>query len=358
MNKTITLARRNFSPTGGAENYLLRIARLLQSHGYELELLCETWPASDDYLFKTIHTTRTRSPRAFAEAARQWRREHPHSFFFSLERVYEADLYRAGDGLHAEWLRRRAFYYRFRGQVQNWIKIKNWQMLKLEKAMIRGGRIRHIIANSKMVLDSYASAGYPRECLSLIYNGVDFNFFSSGDRVRGRRFFGWRDGECVALFVGAGRERKGFRFAQEAVASVKGMRFFAVESPPAIPMPDVYAAADIFLFPTLYDPCANVTFEAWAAGLPVITTRDNGASELMTDGCEGFILKQANDVPALREKLKFLLDSDIRRTMGASAARLASRQDQMATAERVLKVIEEIKMRKWDDRDSNPEPRA
>ena len=46
-------------------------------------------------------------------------------------------------------------------------------------------------------------------------------------------------------------------------------------------MPHVYAAADVFLLPTLYDPFANVTLEALAAGLPVITSAQNGASEIM-----------------------------------------------------------------------------
>ncbi len=42
--------------------------------------------------------------------------------------------------------------------------------------------------------------------------------------------------------------------------------------------------------PTYYDPCSLVVLEALACGLPVITTAQNGASELMTDGREGYIL--------------------------------------------------------------------
>ena len=41
---------------------------------------------------------------------------------------------------------------------------------------------------------------------------------------------------------------------------------------------DVYHAADAFILPTIYDPCANAALEAAACGLPVITTEANGAS--------------------------------------------------------------------------------
>jgi UDP-glucose:(heptosyl)LPS alpha-1,3-glucosyltransferase len=340
MPKTIILLRRNFSPTGGAENYLLRMAKALQTRGYHLELICETWETSEENPFTSIHRTGTQSPPAFARAALHWRHHRPDAFFFSFERVYEADLYRAGDGLHSEWLRRRATYYGLRGRFQNWIKIKNRQILALEKAMIQGGGVHHIIANSRMVLESYAAAGYPRGQLSLIYNGVDNDYFSQGDRARGREFLGLSDTDCVALYIGAGRERKGFYFAREAAEGISGLRFIAIESPQPIPMPHIYAAADIFLFPTLYDPCANVTFEAWAAGLPVITTRENGAAELMDDGREGFVLDRADDIRGLKNRLQLLMDPALRAQMGSAAKALASQNKQLDAVEAMLKIIE------------------
>src|SRR5207245_1040817 len=43
----------------------------------------------------------------------------------------------------------------------------------------------------------------------------------------------------------------------------------------------VYAAADIFILPTIYDPFSNACLEALACGLPVITTGSNGFSEII-----------------------------------------------------------------------------
>ena len=64
----------------------------------------------------------------------------------------------------------------------------------------------------------------------------------------------------------------------------------------------LYAAADIFALPTIYDPFSNATLEAMASGLPVITTRNNGVAELMQDGEEGFVLEDLTDYAALAEK--------------------------------------------------------
>ena len=49
------------------------------------------------------------------------------------------------------------------------------------------------------------------------------------------------------------------------------------------PLP-YYAAADFYVHPTYYDPCSLVVLEAAACGLPLITSRYNGASEMFTDG--------------------------------------------------------------------------
>ena len=55
---------------------------------------------------------------------------------------------------------------------------------------------------------------------------------------------------------------------------------------------DCYWSSDFFVQPTYYDPCSLVVLEALACGLPVITTANNGASEMMENGREGFILSK------------------------------------------------------------------
>jgi len=89
-------------------------------------------------------------------------------------------------------------------------------------------------------------------------------------------------------------------------------------------VPDVlpaYAAADVYVHPTWYDPCSLVVLEAMACGLPVLTTRCNGASELMEDGRSGLLVDSPADTDALAAALRRLLDVDLCRVIGAAARR-------------------------------------
>src|SRR3972149_3184408 len=73
---------------------------------------------------------------------------------------------------------------------------------------------------------------------------------------------------------------------------------------------ELYAISDVFVLPTIYDPFANACLEAMASGLPVITTASNGASELIVDGCHGFILSDPTDHHGLGARILDLADPD------------------------------------------------
>lgn len=89
-----------------------------------------------------------------------------------------------------------------------------------------------------------------------------------------------------------------------------------------------YAAADIYVQPTFYDPCSLVVLEALASGLPIVTTRFNGAGELITPGLEGHILEEPSDVEALASSIAEFCDLQ-RRTRAAAAARELALQHTM-----------------------------
>src|SRR5262249_49706107 len=84
-----------------------------------------------------------------------------------------------------------------------------------------------------------------------------------------------------------------------------------------------YFAADFLVHPTFYDPCSLVVLEALACGLPVITTRYNGASELLHPPAEGFVVENPHDHSELAEAMEQLLDTG-RRSVCAHAARQAA----------------------------------
>ena len=89
----------------------------------------------------------------------------------------------------------------------------------------------------------------------------------------------------------------------------------------------VYAAADIFILPTIYDPFSNACLEALACGLPVITTRGNGFSEIIEHEVHGSIVDSGNDLKALRDAILFWSDTDRRNNARSKIIERASQFD-------------------------------
>jgi UDP-glucose:(heptosyl)LPS alpha-1,3-glucosyltransferase len=84
-----------------------------------------------------------------------------------------------------------------------------------------------------------------------------------------------------------------------------------------------YGMADAFILPTLYDPFPNVCVEALACGLPVFTTQQCGAAELIRDGDNGWVA-DALDGATLRQQLGQWLASRAEWPSLAAAARAST----------------------------------
>ena len=104
-----------------------------------------------------------------------------------------------------------------------------------------------------------------------------------------------------------------------------------------------YAASDIFVFPSIYEPFGNVHLEALASGLPVITTRLSGAAEIMQDGIHGFVITLPEDYSAIAEKMRFLMvNRDEREKISMNARKLAEKFSFKRHSERLIKLYESL----------------
>ena len=144
-------------------------------------------------------------------------------------------------------------------------------------------------------------------------------------------------GAPVRLVIAGGKKPEQFVRLAKKLGIARAVSFSGLVDP--IPL---YAAADVFVHPTWYDPCSLVTLEASASGLPVITTRCNGAAELMIDGEEGFLLDDPGDAATLAVKMKELLDPARRQSMGAAGRALALRHTFAQQTTKLLDLYAEI----------------
>jgi len=318
----IGIVRRGYSSGGGAEAYLKRLAAGLVEAGRKVALFTAAdWPR-EEWDFGPLIRVAGSSAVAFADALEKTPR-HNYDLLLSLERVWKCDVYRAGDGVHRAWLERRN---ELAGPLQKLSRVfnrKHAATLQLEESLFAKRGARRVIANSRMVKEEIVRFyGYPADRIDVVNNGVPRPAVErqAEDRVATRQSLGIGKDDVAVLFAGSGWERKGLRFAIEAVERCdEPMRLFVAGQGDhrkfrsaraqflgvVREMSSLYLATDIFLLPTLYDPFSNACLEALAAGRPVITTHANGFSEIIESGRHGTVIQRADDVEATREALQF-----------------------------------------------------
>ena len=360
-NLTIGFVRRGFSASGGAESYLKRLATGVVEKGHQVRLYTSAdWPP-EEWSFGRVTRIEGRSPIAFADEMEKLRRTPSWSaechVLMSFERIWQCDVYRAGDGVHRAWLQRREETGGPMQKLSHLFNRKHASTIALEKSLFADGGVGRVIANSRMVRDEISRFyGFSKEKIDLVYNGVPINEFRPDpeSRARTREMLGLKSEDIAVLFAGSGWERKGLRFAIEAVeASGKEMRLLVAGRGDkrkfrsarlkfldvVQDMPALYGAADIFLLPTIYDPFSNACLEALATGLPIVTTRANGFSEIMGSGIHGTIVDDPRDIRAIREALQTWSDPARRDQVRGQNAALGRQFDISANVARTLEIL-------------------
>ncbi|MFN6171419.1 MAG: glycosyltransferase family 4 protein [Burkholderiales bacterium] len=362
----IALIRAKYTPFGGAERFVQTAVAALADEGVSMTVLTRAWPetsaasggapAVDHVILNPRYFTSTGRDKSFAAAVQQHLSQTHYDLVQSHERIVGCDVFRAGDGVHATWLEQRRRVSGGLKQLGVRLNPHHRYLLATERAMFESPKLRAVICNSQMVkADISRHFDIDPAKLRVILSGVDTPVFHSGlrelHRAQTRKSLRIPKAAPVALFVGSGFERKGLigflmgladqsghaRLTRESVRGVvvghdKHLtRFQSFADQLGLSdrvsfvggVNDVrpfYAAADIFVLPTLYDPLPNACLEAMACGLPVITSTGSGAAELITNGMEGFVV-DALDTPAIADAIEASLASAMSdNQMGKNAA--------------------------------------
>jgi UDP-glucose:(heptosyl)LPS alpha-1,3-glucosyltransferase len=290
---------------------------------------------------------------SFLLFSRRILKKHRFDIVQGFGRTIKHDVFRAGGGCHKEY--RKNVLQKIKNPVVRYFKMYlPYQLLLLyiEKKQFSRENFKRIVVVSNQVKKEIASNyQVPEKEIVTIYNGVDTDTFNPSNREKYfstvREMVNIKYHEKIILFLGTGFERKGLVFLMRAFAVLKGnhpnTKLLVVGKDKAIQQykqyagklqladsvvftgqqSDVqrfYAAADIFVFPTLYEPFGNVCLEAMSSGLPVITSRINGVSEIM-EGMEHLLLENPTNIEEMAEKMRLLLANDAERAKVAIAVR-------------------------------------
>lgn len=368
---------------GGAETSTLQFVHHLMKQDVELHVFTRSRPSPTRGLH--VHTisgasmSRTRRSITFAHRVERLLRSDIFDVIHAISPCRCADIYQPRGGTVVEAIERNLALLKTSPgrrvkRYANHFNFKQRYLLALERDLLGRQDGPLVVAISDYVVrqlkDHYA---LPDGRIRKIYNGVEPDRTAASERDRHRaairREFGIHEDHCLALLIAHNFRLKGLQRWMEALAllvdrGVTGVRSLVVGkgdserwlrlaarlgitdyltfTGPTERVSEFHHAADLLVHPTYYDPCSRVVLEAMVAGLPCVTTRWDGASEMIEDGSNGYVLDDPGDIQAIADRVERLCSSDRCKRMGHAASAVADRVSMARHTAELLSLYEEM----------------
>jgi UDP-glucose:(heptosyl)LPS alpha-1,3-glucosyltransferase len=384
----IAFCYENVMPArGGCETYIADLSRRLVADCHEVHLYACRWdaealPKSMRYHELSVPSgPRFLRPWRFGTACAQALQERTHEVTIGFDKTWGQDVLYPQGGLHAASAlhnigKHRHGLSRTLARFVRQLDLAHWSFLRLERKQYLESNLPIIVVNSHMVAGHFQRYyGISPERLRVVHSAIDPARFSHSDRPKlrqdSRKESGIGGDEVVGLFVAMNYRLKGLEPLLRAVAllpQASSFRLIVVGHPRFQPYArladrlgiarrvlflgprrDVhccYYASDFLVHSTFYDPCSLVVLEALACGLPVITTRFNGASELLHPPREGFVLDSPHDTAKLAKCMSELLDPKLRNACAEAARQTAAKWTFEHHYHRLMQVLSEAASKK------------
>lgn len=265
--------------------------------------------------------------------------------------------------VHSAWMRSPVNIFRVQRDLYGayqWLYTTlnaDWEIKNLRQSPV-------VVSVSERVSQELVEiTGVPRERIRCIFNGVDLQEFSPG--LADRNELGLPENVTLALFVGDIRiNRKNLDTVLHALVQIPNLHLAVVGEIAGSPYPRMAAslslservhflgyrrdipaimqAADLFVFPSRYEPFGMVVVEAMATGLPVITAATTGAAEIVTPE-SGIVLSDCEDKDGLAQALNYLArDPALRKKMGQAGRAIAEEHSWVSKAQNYLDLFESL----------------
>jgi len=386
--KKIAFALEKFSRyAGGAESYAVSLATTLIENGWEVHLFGEAWDGEP----KEAHFHEIYIPRflpswikmlLFAWKHKKMTEKQHYDVVMGFGNTIYMNVYQSHGGVHQLSTARKVYaennvIRRIAKRIIILLSLKQWARAWIEAAPFRLNPRPRIVAIAHMIKKDMESFFHtnPDE-IEIIYNGVDTKRYNGSlrQRMRGqlRDLWGVSENDVVFLFVSYDLKKKGIEPLIEAAAKLKGIgnknfKVLVVGGQPyrsliklidrlglqdtvilagrVKSIDEFYANSDVFVLPTYYDACSLVVIEAMASGLPSITTTFNGASGIIADGKNGYIISHPPDSSDLADKMHLLMDNEKRQRMSEEAFRTGQKYSAERNHRTMMRVLDDAATR-------------
>ena len=317
LSKNIALVSRGSGSIGGLEKYGLRIALYLKDLGANVTIVSETPPLKkiEHFNYHTLNIKGLRHNKIidFSNQSSLFTKNGIFDAIIGIDRTAHQTHLRAGNGIHAAFLEQKRIIGTPFLPLKTWLNRSNKSILEIEKKALFSPRLKRVITNSYQV-KTQIKRHYPTLSIPItpIHNGVEWfemeNAFNSWQEQK--KLFCKKHGLSMHafyfLFVGHGFKRKGLAYLLNALSLIpdkdvcllvvgkdkKSKHFekiaknlglsdrvhFFGEQKNTRPF---FQVADSIVIPSIYDPFANVTVEALAMGVYVVSSAYNGGSEVL-----------------------------------------------------------------------------
>ncbi|HXF29209.1 MAG TPA: glycosyltransferase family 4 protein [Chlamydiales bacterium] len=328
----IVFLKSSSSGCGGLEKYTKCLCEAFSARGHQVTLLTTHWNSQIATKgFRVVDFGRKskwslRHLMQFDRDVSSWLSDNHVDVVFGLARnFYPQTFYRAGNGCHTAYLHHRKHFSSAFKRLTIAMNPLHWLICRMEKETFLHPQLRTLFTNSQLVkreiLEHYPEVDPDK--IKVVLNGVEWKgleipFEESLQRRSDiQRSLDLDPDAYQFLFVGHEYQRKGLGLLLEALSSIKDRPFqlsvvgkekneasfkkrakeLGLEEKvhffgPQKEVTRFYQAADTCVIPSYYDPFANVTVEALAMGLFVVSSLMNGGSEVIFNEKMGCVFRE------------------------------------------------------------------
>jgi glycosyltransferase involved in cell wall biosynthesis len=228
-----------------------------------------------------------------------------------------------------------------------------------------------ILAISEAVRHELLAAGVDANRIELVPDGVEIPAPIKPDaREKARKKWAFQADETVIGYVGALTAEKGHAWLIEAFAKLRrecancrlllagegplraqlerqareaGLASAIIFAGFVSDVDSVYAAGDLFVFPSLAEGSGSSLLRAMAYGLPVLALARGGVAEIIEDGRSGILVQEANAEDLARAAARMLKNAELRgRLSRAGRETVTSRYSVDRMVDGTARILEEL----------------
>jgi UDP-glucose:(heptosyl)LPS alpha-1,3-glucosyltransferase len=268
----------------------------------------------------------------FARATNEFFQGHRFDLIHAITPVPSAHVYQPRGGVVGEIYARNIDRYT---GFKRWLRKLNGpnprqkRVEKVERYLAKKTPCVFLAVSEYVKRQCRQHLAIPDERIRVIFNGVDLRRlpedYPPDQRDHLRKVLKIGDDQLLGAFIATNFKLKGLDVVIEAARRLRNRKTddfakfkFLIAGPdknrryfkkveklgladnllflgPVGDVASLYHTADFLIHPTWYDPCSRVVLEAMACGLPAISTRYNGASELLDRLDCGLVMDDPNN---------------------------------------------------------------